>query len=165
MPAGLRVLDGVVTVQGKNGSRDLRIGEVHAGLFESSLEADEYISSLFLPKHDASTASAYIKLETNANDLALVGVATRITVGRKNKISDSRVLLGGGLNDTHTRSAAAEEILNGEQASGELFQKAADAIDGDINPISDHRCSADYRAAVGKVYVKRALEQALQRLG
>lgn len=165
VPAGLRVLDGVVTVQGGNGSRELAIREVHAGLFENSLEPDEYISSLFLPKQDASTTSAYIKLETNANDLALVGVAARITVGRRNEISDPRIVLGGGLNDTHTRSAAAEAVLNGKQASDELFQQAADTIDADISPISDHRCSAEYRAAVGKVYVTRALQRALQRLG
>jgi carbon-monoxide dehydrogenase medium subunit len=164
VPAAFLALDGVVTVQGKNSSRELSIGDVYAGLFENSLEADEYISSLFLPKQDSGTSSAYIKLETNANDLALVGVAARITVGRKNKISDARIVLGGGLNDTHKRSAAAEAVLNGQQASDTLFQQAADAIDADISPISDHRCSAEYRGAIGKVYVRRTLQQALQRL-
>ncbi len=168
VPAAFQVLDAVVTVEGRAGSRSLPLAELYAGLFENSLAADEYVASLFLPEQDARTTSAYLKLETNANDLALVGVAVRITVGstlgRKDKIRDARVVLGGGLNDTFVRSAAAESVLNGEITGDELFQKAGEAISADIDPISDHRCSAEYRAAIGKIYVRRALQQALQRL-
>ena len=168
LPAAFQVLDGSVTVEGRDGSRELPLDAVYEGLFENSLAADEYISSLFIPEQHARSSSAYLKLETNANDLALVGVAVRITVGsalvRKDKIRDARVVLGGGLNQTFVRSAAAESVLNGEVISDELFERAADAIAADIDPISDHRCSAEYRAAIGRVYVRRALQQATQRL-
>jgi CO/xanthine dehydrogenase FAD-binding subunit len=169
IPAAFQVLDGSVTVQGRSGSRDLALDEVYAGLFENSLAADEYIASLHLPGQDSRAGSAYLKLETNANDLALVGVAVAITLGggllgKKDKIKEARVVLGGGLNDTFKRSAAAEAVLNGEQANDELFQKAADAIAADIEPISDHRCSAEYRASIGKTYVRRALQKAMERL-
>ena len=73
-------------------------------------------------------------------------------------------MLGGGLNGTFVRSAAAEAILNGERASDELFEQAAQAISADIDPISDHRCSAEYRAVIGKLYVRRTLQTAMQRL-
>ncbi len=72
--------------------------------------------------------------------------------------------MGGGLNDTYVRSAAAEAVLDGQQASEDLFARAASAIAADISPMSDHRCSAEYRAAIGKVYVKRALQRVMQRL-
>lgn len=164
VPAAFQALDGVVTVEGRDGSRELRLDEVYSGLFENSLGTDEYVASLLLPQQDARAASAYLKLETNANDLALVGVAVRVTVDKKDKISDARVVLGGGLNDTFVRSSAAETVLDGGQASDDLFQRAANAISADIDPISDHRCSAEYRAEIGRVYVKRALHQAMQRL-
>jgi CO/xanthine dehydrogenase FAD-binding subunit len=168
VPAAFQVLDGSVTVEGGVGSRDLPLEAVYSGLFENSLAADEYIASLLIPEQHARSASAYLKLETNANDLALVGVAVRITVGsalgRKDKIRDARVVLGGGLNQTFVRSPAAESVLDGEVVSDELFEKAAAAIAADIDPISDQRCSAEYRAAIGKVYVRRALQQATQRL-
>lgn len=165
LPAAYQVLDGVVTVQGPGGSRELNLADAYAGMFENTLEDNEYIASLFIPSQEARTASAYLKLETNANDLALVGVAVRITLGggllgKKNKISNARVILGGGLNESFTRSAAAESILNGEAVGDELFEQAAQAIAADIDPISDHRCSAEYRASVGKTYVRRALQRA-----
>lgn len=169
LPAAYQVLDGAVTVRGPSGSRELPLADVYAGLFENTLQAQEYIESLFIPAQDARTASAYLKLETNANDLALVGVAVRITLGggllgKKNKISEARVVLGGGLNATFLRSAAAEAVLNGEVAGDALFEEAAQAIAVDIEPISDHRCSGEYRASVGKTYVRRALQRAAAQL-
>jgi carbon-monoxide dehydrogenase medium subunit len=169
VPAAFQVLDGSVTVAGAGGERELDLADVYAGIFENTLAENEYITSLLLPKQDSGSGSAYLKLETNANDLALVGVAVRITLGagllgKKDKISDARVVLGGGLNGTFVRSAAAEAILNGERVSDELFERAAQAITTDIDPISDHRCSAEYRAAIGKLYVRRALQTAIQRL-
>ena len=169
IPAAFQVLDGSVTVAGASGERTLDLAEVYAGIFENTLADDEYITSLLLPKQASGSSSAYLKLETNANDLALVGVGVRITVGggllgKKDKISNARVVLGGGLNGTFVRSAAAEAILNGERASDELFEQAAQAISADIDPISDHRCSAEYRAAIGKLYVRRTLQTAMQRL-
>jgi CO/xanthine dehydrogenase FAD-binding subunit len=168
VPAAFQVLDGSVNIEGRSGSRNLALDEVYTGLFENSLSDDEYIASLFLPEHDSRTCSAYLKLETNANDLALVGVAVRITVGsalgRKDKIREARVVLGGGLNESFVRSSAAEAVLNGEKVSEELFRKAGEAIAADIEPISDHRCSGEYRAAIGKVFVRRALQKAIERL-
>lgn len=169
IPAAFHVMDGSITVQEASASRELSLQNVYAGLFENTLEVNEYIANLNIPKPDSNTASAYLKLESNANDLALVGVAVRISLGggllgKKDKISNARVVLGGGLNDKFIRSSAAEDILNGERASDELFERAAQAISADIEPMSDHRCSAEYRAHIGKLYVRRALQTSLQRL-
>ena len=97
--------------------------------------------------------------------LALVGVAVRYTLGGwGGKIGDARVILGGGLNDRFTRCEQAEAVLNGQKPGDDVFQRAADAISDSISPISDHRCSAEYRAHIGKVYVRRALQRATERL-
>jgi len=164
VPAALLALDAVVTTSTGIATRELPLAGVYTGLFTNSLAPGEYISSVFVPRPAARTASAYLKLETNANDLALIGVAVRVTVDSSRRISDPRVVLGGGLNEIHIRSAAAEAVLQGATASEELFQRAAEAIGTEIKPMSDHRCSAQYRAAMGKVYVRRALQRALDRL-
>lgn len=165
VPAAFIALDGVVTIEGPGGSRELPVVDVAASLFENTLEAGEYIAGLLIPEQDKRAASAYLKLETNANDLAMVGVGVRIRVGRMGKISDARVVLGGGLSDRHFRSAAAEAVLDGAKPGDDVFDKAAEAIASEIDPISDHRCSGEYRARIGQVYVKRALQKAVERLG
>ncbi len=164
IPAALLALDVVVTANAGDASRDMALADVYAGVFVNSLAPGEYISKVFIPRPVARTTSAYLKLETNANDLALVGVAVRFTLDGGRRISDARVVLGGGLNEVHMRSAAAETVLNGAQVSEELFQRAGEAIAAEIQPMSDHRCSAEYRAAMGKVFVRRALQRAADRL-
>ena len=164
VPAVFQMLDGVVHIEGAGGSRQSQLHDFSTGLFQNSLATDEFITSLFLPAQDNRSASAYLKLETNSNDLALVGVAVRVTVGRLGKCKDTRVVLAGGLNDTVVRSTAAESVLNGVKPGEEIFQQAAESVIRDIEPISDHRCSADYRAAMASVLTRRALHKALQRL-
>lgn len=164
VPAALLALDAIVTTDSGNGSRELPLADVYAGLFVNALETGEYISGVFVPRPAAGTVSAYLKLETNANDLALVGVAVRLTLDAARRISDARVVLGGGLAETHVRSAAAEAVLDGATAGEEAFARAAEAIAPEIQPMSDHRCSAEYRGAMGKVFLRRALQRAVDRL-
>lgn len=164
VPAALLALDAVVTANSAGTSRDMPLAEVYAGVFVNSLAPGEYISSVFLPRPSARTTGAYLKLETNANDLALVGAAVRMTIDASRRISDARVVLGGGLNEIHIRSTAAEAVLNGATAGEAVFERAAQAIEAEMQPMSDHRCSAEYRAAMGKVYVRRALQRAVDRL-
>lgn len=164
VPAALLALDAVVTATAGAQSRELPLPDVYAGVFVNTLEAGEYISSVFLPRPGAGTTSAYLKLETNANDLALVGAAVRLTVDASQRISDARVVLGGGLNEVHIRSSAAEAVLNGATAGTDTFERAAQAIEADMQPMADHRCSAEYRGAMGKVFVRRALQRAIDRL-
>ena len=164
VPAALLALDAVVTANSAGTSRDMPLAEVYAGVFVNSLAPGEYISSVFLPRPAARTTSAYLKLETNANDLALVGAAVRMTIDASQRISGARVVLGGGLNEIHIRSTAAEVVLNGATVGEAVFERAAQAIEAEMQPMSDHRCSAEYRAAMGKVYVRRALQRAVDRL-
>jgi CO/xanthine dehydrogenase FAD-binding subunit len=164
VPAAFQVLDAMVTISSGRKSRTVDFTNVYAGLFQNTLAPNEYIESLFIPKQSKHTASAYLKLETNANDLALVGVAVRIGLDWRHRLTESRIVLGGGLHSTFVRSAAAEAALDGDKPGEELFADAAEAILGDIEPISDHRCSAEYRTEIGKVFVRRALQRAMERL-
>ena len=164
LPTAFLALDGIVTAQGRAGERTIELPEFLASLFENSLTADEFVTALTIPTAAAGTASAFLKLETNANDLAIVNAAVRVTLDANGQCSDARVSLGGGVGMSAVRSPAAEAVLNGQTASAELFAAAGEAAPADIEAMSDHRASAEYRTAIVKVYVKRALTQAAARL-
>jgi CO/xanthine dehydrogenase FAD-binding subunit len=74
------------------------------------------------------------------------------------------VVLGGGVAESAVRSPAAEKILLGSKLDAATLQAAGDAVVNDIDPMSDHRASAEYRSAVAKVMTRRALESAMARL-
>lgn len=164
MPAAFFVLDGIAEVTGASGSREIPLNDFFIGLFESALANDEIITSVMLPKAPDGAASAFLKLETNTIDLAIVNVGVRFTRDG-DTCRDCRIVVGGGVGETYVRATSAEAALEGAPAVAESFAVAAAAVSNDIDPVDDHRGSGDYRRHIAKVYTRRALENALARLG
>jgi aerobic carbon-monoxide dehydrogenase medium subunit len=164
LPTAFMSLDAVVKVQGPSGSRDLDLQEMMVGLFQNALEPNELVTGLFLPRLPARSSSAFMKLETNANDLAIVNVAVRISLDPAGKCLEARVAVGGGVAETAVRAMAAESLLQGEKISDDVVQRAGKAVQSDLSPMSDHRASGAYRSAMAKTLTERALRQALGRL-
>ena len=164
LPTAIMSLDGVVQAQGPDGSREIALQAFFSGLFQNALEASEFITGLYLPRMPSRSSSAFIKLETNANDLAIVNVAVRVTLDESGSCQEARVVVGGGVAETPVRALASENLLQGERISDELLQRAGVAAQTDLQPMSDHRASAAYRSAMAKTLTERALQRAVARL-
>jgi CO/xanthine dehydrogenase FAD-binding subunit len=164
IPTALVSLDAVVKARGPHGEREMPLPEFFAGMFANALEPGELVTGVVIPRVQGNTAGAFVKLEGNANDLAIVNAAVRITVDAGRSCTDVRVVLGGGVAESAVRSPAAEKILLGSKLDAATLQAAGDAVVNDIDPMSDHRASAEYRSAVAKVMTRRALESAMARL-
>ena len=165
LPTGFLALDGAVRAHGPGGSRDIPMEAFFAGLFENCLAPDEFVTAITLPQPAPDSASAFIKLETNANDLAILNAAVALTMDGSNTCSRTRVFVGGGTGETPARAGSAEQVLTGAVVDAETIDKAAEAAKSDVDPISDHRASAEYRAEMTRVLVARAIRKALERAG
>ena len=163
LPVAFIALDGAVDARGRGGTRTIGLEEFFTGMFESSLLPGEFLVELRLPQAPSRSASAFLKLETNASDLAIVNTAVRVTLDQGGVCTDARVVLGG-VGSTPVRSQAAEQVLRGASLDEDVLHEAGEAVAADIEPLSDHRASGAYRKAVAKVLVRRALERALTRL-
>lgn len=164
VPTALIALDAVAVVKGTGGERRLSLPELFGGLFTNTLEPGELITRVCIPRGQGKAASAFLKLETNANDLAIVNVAVRVVVDDAGTCTEVRVALGGGVAEFALRSPSAEKILLGSKLDAATLRAAGEAVVGDISPMSDHRASAAYRSAVARVMIRRALERAVARL-
>ena len=132
LPTAFMSLDAVVKAHGPNGQRNLDLQEMMVGLFQNALEPNELVASLFLPRLPARSASAFMKLETNANDLAIVNVAVRISLDAAGSCQEARVAIGGGVAETAVRAMApvagmppnrAEPMLPAPWASSSRFER------------------------------------------
>ncbi|MDR2837680.1 MAG: FAD binding domain-containing protein [Azonexus sp.] len=164
VPTALLALDAELTIRSSDGERHLPLPELFDGLFANTLEPGEFITEVSLPRPPGNAAGAFLKLEATANDLAIVNVATQLSIDANRVCTRACVALGGGVADTAVRSAAAETILVGSRLDAAALQAAGEAVISDIDPMSDHRASAAYRRAVAKVMTRRALERAVARL-
>lgn len=164
LPTAFMALDGVVKAQGPGGDRDIDLPDFFGGMFQNTLKESEFVTGIFLPQLAARSCSAFIKLETNANDLAIVNVAVRVTLNESGICDEARVIIGGGVAEMPVRAVAAEKLLQGASLSDDLLEQAGAAVASDLQPMSDHRASAEYRVAVAKVLTQRALQRAITRL-
>ena len=164
VPATLLVLDGTAHVMGAGGERQIALTDFFIGLFENALQPDEFITEVRLPAQVARTTSAFMKLETNANDLAIINVAVRFTLDEAGLCRDSRIVIGGGIGESYVRAGSAESELNGTKPGDDLFKVASTAVATDIDPVTDHRGSEEYRRYMAVTYTRRALGRALERL-
>ncbi len=164
VPTALIALDAVVVTRGQGGERRLELPELFDGLFANTLQSGELIARVCLPRCQGKSASAFVKLEGNANDLAIVNAAVRLTVDPGGACTEARVVLGGGVAESALRIPSAERILLGSKLNVATLRAAGEAVVDEIAPMSDHRASAEYRSAVAPVMTRRALERAVARL-
>ena len=165
LPVALMAVDGSVKALGPRGSREVGLDKFFVDYFENALETSEFLTDVLLPELPPRSASAFLKLETNANDLALLNVGARVTLDESGICREARVVIGGGVGRVPVRMVSAESVLKGQRPSAKLLEEAAQAVSSDLHPVSDHRASAQYRSAVAKVYVRRTLNRAIEQLG
>lgn len=163
LPTAFMALGARAVAQGARGSREIDLQEFFAGLFQNTLDAGEYVSAILLAR-PARSASAFIKLETNANDLSIVNAAVRVTLDDSGACEDARVVIGGGVHETPVRAAESENLLKGKKLSEDLLRRAGEAAQSNLEPMSDHRASGKYRSAMARVLTERALRRAAARL-
>jgi CO/xanthine dehydrogenase FAD-binding subunit len=164
LPTATMALDGIVRAQGPQGSREIELQTFYAGMFENVLAGNEYVTGLVFPTLPPRSASAFIKFETNANDLAIVNVASRITIDESGSCQAARVVVGGGVAETPVRAHSAESLLLGKSMSEELIKQASAAVPSELQPMSDHRASAAYRSSLARTLTERTLRKAVCRL-
>jgi carbon-monoxide dehydrogenase medium subunit len=139
------------------------MNEIFAGPGATTLSNNEFITAFYIPEPAPHTGTAYLKLgrRTGGGDCALVGVATLLTV--ENDEAKAVGIALSSVGPTPVRALKAEEVVMSGPLDDKRLKEAAGAAAGEINPISDHRCSAAYRREMVKVLTYRALMESLQK--
>jgi aerobic carbon-monoxide dehydrogenase medium subunit len=156
-PAVMLALEADILMKGMNGPRTVKAADFFRGFYDVDLNTGEIITAVrFAPIKSA----AYAKLHQRASHYAIVGaaVALELTGGT---IQRARIGLTGAT--THAlRLPAFEKALVGKSAAdaGAAVQQASVEA-GDLN--ADLHASAEYRQAMIPVFVRRAVERAIQR--
>lgn len=161
----LMAMNAAVKVFGEKGERTIPIDEFFTGVKRTSLkkEEGEIVTEICIPQLNPGEGSAYIKHSVRkAMDLAIIGSGVWVKMDG-NKVADARIAMGG-VAVTPMRAKQAEEFLIGKEATDENLAEAGRIASTECHPISDVRASAEYRTDMIRVFTRRALKQALERL-
>jgi len=124
-------LDGVIALRGPSGERHVAAVDFHllpdgSPHLEHALKHGELITSVFIPDAPHVRKSSYLKIRDRASyEFALASAAVGLHV-ENGVIRSARVALGG-VGTKPWRAKAAEGVLTGQQASIDVFRRAADA--------------------------------------
>lgn len=152
-----------ILVYGPNGERTIMAEDFFVGVKKTSLQPGEIVTGVVFPPLAENESAAYIKHAVRkAMDLAIIGVAVKIKV-EDGICKDARIALGA-VATTPIRAPKAEEALIGTALTEEDIVNASVEAMNACNPISDIRASKEYRKDMIRVFTKRAIKQAMERL-
>ena len=123
------------------------------------LEKNELIAELRVPAQ-GKTRAAYLKCTTgSADDWPALGVAAAVEADGPS-IKSVRVVVSAAT-EKAMRLPATEKVLTGATVDDKLLARAGDAATEECETVSDIRGSAAYKRELLRVYVRRAVRQAL----
>jgi xanthine dehydrogenase YagS FAD-binding subunit len=154
----LAALDGVVTVRGPKGVREIAAVDFHllpgtTPNREHALGADELITAIAVPSAPHAAHSHYLKVRDRASyEFALTSAAVGIALDGST-IRSARVALGG-VGTKPWRAREAEAVLTGKNISDALFREAADTALRDSRPQRQN----GFKVELAKRTIVRALQ-------
>ena len=159
LPPVLTALGARVAISGPKGGRELPLAELYAGYYETVLEKNELITAVTVPALAARRA-AYIKVTSrSADDWPSLGVAVSFAL-RDGAIGDPIVVVSAATEKV-TRMSAAEKVLQGAAPDDATLARAGEAAAAEAAILADAHGSAAYKRELLRVYLKRAVRQAL----
>jgi carbon-monoxide dehydrogenase medium subunit len=165
LPTVLVALNAQIVAVGPKGERTMAADGFFTGIMSTALAEDDVVTAIVVPASAKGQGSAYVKFAHPASRYAVVGVAASVTIS-KNECAAARVALGGLLPHA-SRARAVEKALTGKSLDAAAIAAAAAQVASDLGSdvTGDIFASAEYRAAVAPVYVKRAIAAAAARAG
>ena len=161
-PALALATNASLVIRGRGGERRVAAQDFFATYFTTCMLPQEILIEVRVPHLPSGAGWSFLEISRRFGDFALAGVALWLTQDSSGKCTDCSIALTG-VGATPVKALAAEERLRGERLSDAIFQVAADAVPGELEPDSDIHASADYRRRVAGVLVRRALAIAHKR--
>ncbi|MCK6545376.1 xanthine dehydrogenase small subunit [Myxococcota bacterium] len=143
-------LDATCVLLSRDGERRVPIRDFFVAYRKTALRPKEILAKVEVP-HPAPGArlASYKVSKRRELDISTVSASFAIITGDDGRVVRAR-LAYGGMAATPARASATEAALEGQPWTEETVRAATARLAEDFTPISDHRGSAWYRAALAK---------------
>jgi aerobic carbon-monoxide dehydrogenase medium subunit len=154
-PAIVIALNAEIEMRGPTGSRRVPAEDFFLDIFTTAIVPGDVLTAVHITRPDAGMHFGYRKIRHPASGYAVVGVATGLLL--EDKIV-KRVSIGvtGAASHAFAGDAAAP-FLTGKALSRERIEAAAQAVSDGVTCLSDCYAPAEYRAALVRTEISRAL--------
>ncbi len=159
LPPVLSALGASVLVQSVDGSREIKVEDLYAGYYETTLQSNELITALVVPPQPAY--AAYVKVTARAkHDWPTLGVAAAF--GAAGQTLDRVRLFIGAATDKPSPLARTAAALQGKALDSGSFSDVADLALEEAPILGDSHGSREYKQALLRAYLPQVCKQALK---
>jgi xanthine dehydrogenase iron-sulfur cluster and FAD-binding subunit A len=156
--APLWALGASVTLKSTRGERTLPFEQFFKGVRKTMLAPDEMLVDISFPAMSRHERGTFIKLGLRKTQAISVVNASVVITFEGSIVRTARITLGS-VAPTIVRALDAESYIVGKTLSDETIREAGELATLAAKPISDVRSSAEYRAEMVRVLVRRALHE------
>jgi CO/xanthine dehydrogenase FAD-binding subunit len=161
MPMMTLLLNGLISASSTRGERQISAPDFYVGSLMSTLEADEFVTSIELDTLPPDTGWGFEEFSKRHGDFGLACVAATVRVKDGLAVDTRFALMGVG--ETPLRLAAIEAMIDGQVVSEALLEQVCEALNDLLQPSTDLHASADYRRHLAGALARRALRDAWSR--
>jgi carbon-monoxide dehydrogenase medium subunit len=155
-------LDGQAKISGSSRQRTIALEELFVDFYQTSLGEDEVLTHVVLPLLPAKSGIEYIRFSSSSVvDKPSAGVAARISL-RDELCETARIVLGC-VGATPVRARKAETRVTGTPLDAAVAEEAGTIAAQECSPAGDLRGSEEFKRAIVRTLVKRAVRKAYER--
>jgi aerobic carbon-monoxide dehydrogenase medium subunit len=160
-PAGAIACGAVMIARSSSGTREIPASEFFVDSLTSALTPDEILTAIRIPKAGDGEASAYDKMGRRGghSDYAVAGAAAWLKKSN-GSITNARVAVTGVGTKPQLAEGVAEALIDTDGSEQAIKSAAERAVD-DVIVLEDLYGTEEYKTHLAKVYVARAVRQAL----
>ena len=160
LPVVAVALEAQMKIKGPDGERWSPADSFFQGMFTTEVGPDELLLEVRFPAPIANSGWSFKELARRSGDYAMAGVAAGVILEDDGTCGQAR-LVYLNVGDGPIRAEAAEELLEGESRSEQLFEEAGEkAAQDEITPYGNVHASPEYQQHLARVLTVRALNQA-----
>ncbi len=159
-PPALLALDAKLKLVSLDGERVVPIDGFFIDTFKTALTEGEVLTEILVPTPPPRNTACYQwRTKISSVDETLVGVAVMMVLDSNDICKDMRIALCS-VAPTPFRAKRAEQVLCGKKITSKLVDQAGSIAAEETNP----RGRADYRKKLSAVLVKRAINEAWEKI-
>jgi carbon-monoxide dehydrogenase medium subunit len=160
LPPIMISLGASVTVVGPKGERSIPVGDLLTGYYENQLARNELIAEIVISPQTGKR-SVYYKCTTRAaHDWPALGVAVSVAADG-GSVREANVVISAAT-ERAIRVEKTSKLLVGRSPDSKLLTEACEQAASEVELIGDAQGSVAYKRQLVRVYVERALRQALE---
>ncbi len=164
LPLMAMLFDTEIEIGSGAGNRVVMASDFLVSIYTTALEPGEILTQVVFPTLDAGEGWGFRWVSRRVGDFAIVSVAVTVKLDGSGRVERLRLAVGG-VDATPLALGQLANAYVGQEPDSRWVEAIAEEAAGRVQPGSDLHASAEYRCELTQVLLRRALRDALDRLG